>query len=109
MVEDLDYLQWIREQPSIIKTKMCPAGAPPPSDPHHVWNTGKRRSGKINDHLAVPLTREEHTIYHSIGHKSFEERFNVDLEWEIIKLLSRYICQRTPNAREIKSKSIGNY
>lgn len=104
MVEDLEYLQWIREQSSII------SGAPPPSDPHHVWNTGQRRSGKINDHLAVPLTREEHTIYHSGGHESFEKRFNVCLEWEIMKLLSRYICERlNTDAKQIKSKAFGNF
>lgn len=80
---DEDYLQWIREQPSII------SGRPAPSDPHHVWNTGKK--GKRNDYLAVPLTREEHTHYHSWGHKTFEERYNVELMWEIQKLNAKYI------------------
>lgn len=79
---DLEYLQWIREQPSIVSE------APPPSDPHHVWCTG--RKGRRNDYCAVPLTREEHTLYHSMGHEWFETTFNKDLKDEIINLLSAY-------------------
>lgn len=83
---DEEYLQWIREQPS------CVSGLPPPSDPHHVWNTGKK--GKRNDYLAVPLTREEHSWYHSKGHESFEIAYNVSFEHLIIRMLSKYIGEK---------------
>jgi len=80
---DERYLQWIRDQASIVSQ------SPAPSDPHHVWGSGAKE--KRNDYMAVPLTRFEHQLYHSIGHKSFEERFNLKFEEEIIRLLIRYL------------------
>ena len=80
---DKGYLQWIREKPSIV------SGYPPPSDPHHLFNTGKK--GKRNDYLEIPLTREDHTEIHTIGHDTFEEKHCIDLMAEAFNLLSRYI------------------
>ena len=86
------YLKWIREQPSIVSgdyDKWVTDIGSGKNDAHHVWNTGKK--GKRNDYLAVPLTRKEHQLYHQIGHKGFEEKFNINLEWCIINLMSDYL------------------
>ena len=80
---DEKYLEWVREQPC------CITKSPPPNDPHHVWNTGKK--GKRNDYCAVPMVRWVHTLYHSLGHEPFEKKHNVDLCWEIMKMLMNYI------------------
>jgi len=86
------YLEWIRQQPSII-SKTFDAWDEKKgegrNEGHHAWNTGKK--GKRNDYLAVPLTREQHTEVHHIGHLAFQEKYNFDWEWEIMNLMSEYI------------------
>lgn len=82
-----NYLKWIRKKSCLV------CGAPGPNDAHHVWNSGKKNHG--NDFLAVVLCRSHHTFsdsaYHNLGHKKFEELWNIDLKDEIINLLSEYI------------------
>ncbi len=77
------YLEWIRKKNCLV------CGAPGPSDPHHVWNSGKKNHG--NDFLALPLCRRDHQDYHQHGHDAFEAKWNVDLKDEIINLLSEFL------------------
>lgn len=86
------YLEWIRRQPSIASGKYDSWDIDKGegrNDPSHTWNTGKK--GKRNDLTAVPMTRTEHTDYHSIGHDEFERRYNINFKDKIIILLSKYI------------------
>jgi len=62
----------------------CVCWRPGPSDPHHVRS---RNAGGSKRDL-VPLCRQCHDRYHSIGRNTFAERFNVDLA-EIAKKLWR--------------------
>lgn len=81
------YLNWIREQECLTCT------APPRSQAHHCWNTGKKNYG--NDTLAVPLCGICHTAgpraYHNLGHDKFQEAWNIDLTHEIMNLLASYM------------------
>lgn len=78
---DEKYLSWIRDQVCLVSK------SPGPNDPHHAWNTGGK---KPNDYLAVPLRRDKHDECHTIGTESFEKKYNISFELEIIRLLSRY-------------------
>lgn len=82
--ENREYLNWI------ISLECLICGIKP-SDPHHV------RHARSNDFMAVPLCRKHHSEYHSVGHKSFEDKYLIDFNWIIIETLSRYIKQRIRN------------
>lgn len=72
-----EYEAWVKTLPCIVCNQ---EGV----DPHHVWHARR------NDYLCIPLCRPHHTEYHSIEWKKFEEKHNIDLSWEIIKLLIKY-------------------
>ncbi len=80
--EDKNYEAWIR-------TKPCVACISTPVDCHHVYHARR------NSYLSVPLCRTHHTAgaaaYHHLEHDKFEEVHNLDLGWEIIKLLGEYL------------------
>ena len=80
--ENKDYENYIRKKPCLI----CGQEG---VDLHHVWHARR------NCYLSTPLCRGCHTArpdsYHAIEHKEFCERHNINLEWEIIELLSEYI------------------
>ena len=76
------YVAWIR-------LKNCLVCAQHPVDCHHVYNSGKKNHG--NDYLSVPLCRSHHQSYHQLEHTKFEQDFNLNLDWEIINLLSEFI------------------
>lgn len=84
------YLDWIRG-----KECLC-CGRPPRSEAHHVWNSGGKKAP--NDYLTVPLCPKDHTFgrhaYHRIGHKAFEEFWNIDLKDWIINFQSEYLNER---------------
>lgn len=52
------YLEWVRTQPS------CISGAEG-TEPHHVKGHGLGGSVKAPDYMTIPLTREEHSWFHS--------------------------------------------
>lgn len=64
-----------------LKCLVCDSEEP---DPHHVYRRG-------NDYSCVPLCREHHSIFHSRGRDFFEREFNLDLDHEIINLMSEFI------------------
>lgn len=80
--ENSIYEKWIRTKKYII----CGTH---PVDCHHVFHA------RNNSFLSVPLCRTHHTFgkdaYHTIEHSRFEDRHNIDLNWEIINLLSEFI------------------
>jgi hypothetical protein len=85
-------LKWIRQQPSLVTE------SPPPNDAHHLWGTGK--AGKNNDLMSVSMTRILHSEIHSIGHQTFEKKYNIDLFAEAFGLLCRYISELKECAKE---------
>lgn len=60
------YLAWVRTLPSAISGQ--PAG-----DCHHIKGYGFGGSVKAPDYMTIPLTREEHTKFHTIGWRSWEK------------------------------------
>lgn len=59
---------------------------------HHVWH------GRRNAYCGVPLCHYHHTFgpdsYHVIGHDLFESTHSINLSWEIINFMARYIDER---------------
>lgn len=92
-VTDEAYKQWIREQPCIV------CGSPPPSDPHHV----KSRGAGGGDDQMVPTCRICHTTGGTIGWKTFEAKYGVNLRSEALKLREWYL----PIGKAIKSHHWG--
>ena len=62
-----EYLDWVKTLPSCISGK-------PSDDAHHIKGHGFGGTVKAPDWATIPLTREEHTYWHSVGWKYFEER-----------------------------------
>lgn len=77
-LENDEYVHWIRTLPCLLCHGM-------ESDPHHV------RHARKNDYMAVPLCREHHGSIHNMGGDTFAETYSIDLSWEIMTLLMRYI------------------
>ena len=76
---DEDYLDYIREQPSVVSLR-------PSDDPHHLESRGSGGS----DYTAIPLTRGEHREIHTMPLRDFEEKYGINLWRESHRLLRRY-------------------
>lgn len=77
---DEDYLKFIRNEPGLIEGNNIVA--------HHTVSVGAGGS----DYLAVPLPFKQHIPgVHSMGKATFQEKYNLNFETEIIKLLIKYI------------------
>ncbi len=68
-----NYLDWVKSQPSCI-SRIRPAG-----DAHHVKGMSTHPGAKPSDLWVIPLTREEHTAFHSLGWRSWEEVYGPQL------------------------------
>jgi len=77
--QDPDYLKYIRLQPSLLAGQKA--------EPHHTKTVGAGGS----DYLAVPLTRFLHDVCGKMGIKSFQEKYEISFDKEIIRLLIGYI------------------
>ena len=77
------YLAWVRTQPS------CISGMPA-DDAHHIKGHGMGGSVKAPDWAVIPLTREEHTLFHFVGHKRWEQANGNQLE-HVARTLGRAI------------------
>ena len=77
---DEDYLDWVRTQ----KCAVCLSG--PPNDPHHLTSRGASGS----DRTALPLCRDCHREYHSVGQNHFETNHRINLWKQAHKHLRRY-------------------
>jgi hypothetical protein len=91
----MDYLSFIRKKPcSVCYDTMVD------SDAHHLKSVGmgnKRKDMSEDDHVnrgVVPLCRPHHQEYHSIGLKSFDEKYGVNLWRDCYQFLLEYINQR---------------
>src|SRR3990167_6465157 len=81
-VKNLDYEKFIRSKPCLICNRI-------PVDLHHMYHH------RGSSYIVVPLCREHHTIsttsYHHLEKDGFEMAHNINLEWEMINLLSAFI------------------
>jgi hypothetical protein len=75
--EDRKYVSW-------IKKKVCCLCKNDNPDAHHVYRSA-------NDYSCIPLCRGHHREYHDIEREKFERGYKINLDWEIINLLSEYI------------------
>lgn len=76
---DKAYLRYVREQPCIISSQKA--------EPHHTVSVGAGGS----DYLSVPLSHILHVECHAIGKDTFQEKYGVSFDKEIIRLLTNYI------------------
>ena len=67
------YLAWVKQQPSCISGR-------PSDDAHHIKLHGFGGTVKAPDWATIPLTRLEHTHWHSVGWVHFEECYGSQLE-----------------------------
>lgn len=77
-----EYVAWIKTLPCVVCKKLD-------VDPHHCYNARR------NDLLCIPLCREHHRKYHDHGADWFETTFNLSLDKEIIRHLTRFIGERS--------------
>jgi len=61
------YLDWVKTQPSCISQR-------PADDAHHMKGHGYGGS-VAPDYTAIPLTRDEHTNFHNIGFRDWEDQY----------------------------------
>jgi len=76
---DEGYLEYIRQQPCLVTYQTA--------EPHHTVSRGSFGS----DYLTVPLSRKHHTECHQIGKNTFQKKYGIDFDTEIIRLLIGYI------------------
>jgi hypothetical protein len=81
------YLGYVRSQPCLVH------GCKIEAEAHHAGGivSGRGVGSKGSDYRAVPLCRVHHTYYHTCGKTSFAQKFSVDVEEAIIKILEAYI------------------
>lgn len=83
-LRDEDYLRFIKRQPCLITH--CA------SEASHIVPEGHAKMGsKVSDYRTLPMHPKIHRLYHRVGRKAFEERFNVDLDLEQIHYLEIFI------------------
>lgn len=59
-------------------------------EPHHIKRKGFGGGMKPDDIFTIPLTREEHTYFHSQGWMAWEQRTGIDQYEECCKLIQKY-------------------
>lgn len=67
------YLAWVKQQPSCVSGK-------PSDDPHHIKGHGFGGTVKAPDWATIPLTREEHFLFHHDGQVAWEVMYGSQLE-----------------------------
>lgn len=77
---DSNYIAWVKSRPCIA----CGDGL---VDAHHV----KLRSHGRNDLTCIPLAHELHMELHSIGIKTFQLKYAIDLNEALVATLIDYI------------------
>ena len=79
---DKKYLEFIKKQFCLCKNRDCIGDI----SPHHTVT--KAASG--SDLKTVPLCATHHSEVHNIGRDTFQKKYNIRFDEEIIKLLARY-------------------
>lgn len=82
---DKDYIEY-------IKANCCLVGILCAGDTVHHHTKTKGSGG--SDFSCVPLCVKHHTEVHSIGTKTFQEKYNLDFQQERIRLLIGYIKEK---------------
>ena len=81
-----DYTDWIRAQPCIVTSEVGEH-----IDPHHIkgysYVTGSGGSKKGMDYACVPLRHDLHQELHTMGWRSFENKYRVDQLLEAYRFL----------------------
>lgn len=60
-----EYLDWVKTLPSCISGR-------PADDAHHIKGHGMGGTVKAPDWAVIPLTREEHSLFHRVGWMTWE-------------------------------------
>ena len=68
------YLKWVKEQPSVI------SGAPA-DDSHHIMGHGLTGGTKAPDWAVIPLTRQEHSLFHFMPMMEWEAEHGSQLDY----------------------------
>ena len=74
-----NYLEYIKEQSCLITCQKA--------EPHHTISRGSFGS----DYMTIPLSCKLHTECHAIGRATFQEKYGISFDKEIIRLLIGYI------------------
>lgn len=79
------YLDWVKQQPSCVSRRLgC--------DAHHIKGNGFGGTTTAPDWAAIPLTREEHAAFHTIGWQTWESLHGTQLG-HVAKILSRAFAE----------------
>ena len=81
-----EYIEYIQRKPCSICFKT-------PVDAHHLDAIGmgmNRKKETPRDYTCVPLCREHHQEYHTVGINKFEEKYNLNIWKDAFNLLRRY-------------------
>lgn len=93
--ENKKYEKWIRKQGCLV----CGSSEVVMHHVHHARN---------NCYMGVPLCVIHHTFgeyaYHVLEHDNFEDHHRINLDWEIQKLLMKYI-QESHHGKEANQES----
>lgn len=82
---DRAYRAWIRRLPCLVRSLFCDAAARP--DCAHVQSRGAGGADRGN---CVSLCRVHHEEQHRIGIKSFQAKYDLDLQAEAVRLDALY-------------------
>ena len=75
------YLAWIKAQQCLICTLKA--------EPQHT----KTRAAGGSDYRALPFCRRHHQQCHNLGVVSFQKKFSIDFQEEIIRHLEIYLAE----------------
>ncbi len=81
-----NYKKWVKEQSCLITNLPSP-------DPHHLRNVNilNGTGTKPTDEYIIPLAHELHQELHTIGEKTFEKKYSIDLLKELEKCHNQFM------------------
>ncbi len=84
-----EYKEFVRGLPCLV----CGRDG---SDPHHLVAIGmgsNRKNATYKDFVLIPLQREYHVELHTIGYKTFEKKYKINLFYESVLVLAKFIAK----------------
>ena len=82
-----EYLDFVKSHPCCVFHQIV--GPNVEADAHHLLTKGAGGS----DFTAIPLCRVAHSEYHSMGKKRFEEKYGVDVWYEVFLLMHEWFVE----------------
>jgi len=80
-----DYKSWAKKRPCLVNNIVGVDG-------HHIRMKHNCGMGlKPPDEYIIPLDHELHMELHTMGVKSFEEKYSISLEKELVKLHNKFV------------------